>query len=492
MSLTQPFYKKISLQLCLVVVFGLGLLWYISYKAFHLSFTHDEAYTYTHYVHQAFMDIISYKTPYTNNHILNTVLMKYSEVFFGSSELALRLPNILAFVIYSVFSVLLFYKYCPKLILPFYLLMVLNPYLLDFFALARGYGLSIGFLVMSLYYLCLYFTSKHNKHLILFNAGAFLAVLSNFSLLNYYVAALITYNVVLYAVSKIDSSNSSYHFFKQNKINIASVILTGAVLYEPLRRISKMSLLDFGGKNGFMEDTVSTAVYSFFYEMHVPDFYMLLLKTAFTITVVLSLGLIVLKFIKKKSLFFVRKSPNILVNVILPSIILMTILQHLLLGNDFYIQRFALFFYPLYILNFVFLLSHFYDSGFKKTIAISSVIVACLFIYNLKLNYNLIYYKDWKWDRDIKCMIQKLVIEHQKNPDKQIRLGINWLFEPDVNFYRYTWNLSWLNPAHRRGISQYDDYFYILDIDKEFESLSNKPVIYKDDVSGAVLIKNTH
>ena len=278
MPIPNPSNKKIPLQLSLVLLSGLGIVWYIIYKASHTSFTHDESYTYTHYVHQGFMDIVSYKTPYTNNHILNTVLMKYCELLFGSSELSLRLPNILAFILYSIFIILLLYKYIPKLMFPFYLLMVLNPHLLDFFALARGYGLSFAFLLMSLYYLSLYFTSKQNKHLILFNVGAFLAVMSNFSLLNYYVAALIVYNIVSYVVLKIDSTSNNYHFYKQNKINIVSVILSGMVLYEPLRRISKMSLLDFGGKNGFLEDTVGTAIYSFFYEMYVTPFWETIFK----------------------------------------------------------------------------------------------------------------------------------------------------------------------------------------------------------------------
>lgn len=491
MPIPNPSHKKFSLQLSLVVIFGLGILWYIIYKACTTSFTHDESYSYTHYVHQGFMDIISYKTPYTNNHILNTVLMKYSEVFFGSSEIALRLPNILAFVLYSIFSVSLFYNYSPKLIVPFYLLMVLNPYLLDFFALARGYGLSIGFLVMSLYYLSLYFTSKQNKHLILFNVGAFLAVMSNFSLLNYYVAALIVYNIVCYIISKLNSSHNKYHFYRLNKINIVSFIISGMVLYEPLRRISKMSLLDFGGKNGFLEDTVSTAVYSFFYEMHVSDFYMVVLKTIFILIVALTLGIIINKIIKKEALFFSSHAPFIIINITLLGIVLMTILQHELLGNDFYIQRFALFFYPLFILNFSFLLSFFYNLNFKKSVPIISVLCACLFLFNLKLNYNLIYYKDWKWDKDVKFVLEELSKEHEKYPNKQIRLGINWLFEPGVNFYRYTWDLKWLNPAHRRGISKYDDYFYILDIDEEYASLSDKSVIYKNECSGAHLLKNT-
>ena len=482
--------RKHSLQLSLVILSGLGALWYVIYKASHTSFTHDESYTYTRYVHQGFMDIISYKTPYTNNHILNTVLMKYSEVFFGNSELSLRLPNILAFVMYSVFSLLLFCNYSPKLILPFYLLMVLNPYLLDFFALARGYGLSIGFLVMSLYYLSLYFTSKQNKHLMLFNVGAFLAVMSNFSLLNYYVAALIIYNLISYITPKLNSSEVAFHFYKQNKINTISVILSGMVLYEPLRRISKMSLLDFGGKNGFLEDTVGTAIYSFFYEMYVSPFYEMILKGFVLLIVGRTIAVILKAIIQKNTTFFKTHISLILINLILMIIVVITILQHLILGNDYYIHRFALFFYPLFTLNFVFLLNYFVPLS-KTTSVTISYLCATLALFNLYVNHNTASYKDWKIDCDVKTMMQKLVLEHEKNPHKQIRLGINWLFEPSTNFYRYTWDLDWLNPLHRRGINKNDDYLYVLKTDKEFANLADKPVIHVCEETGAVMLKNT-
>ncbi len=489
MPIPNPSHKKFPLQLSLVLLSGLGIVWYIIYKASHTSFTHDESYTYTHYVHQGFMDIISYKTPYTNNHILNTVLMKYCELLFGSSELSLRLPNILAFILYSIFTILLLYKYIPKLIFPFYLLMVLNHHLLDFFSLARSYGLSFAFLLMSLYYLSLYFTSKQNKHLILFNVGAFLAVMSNFSLLNYYVAALIVYNIVSYVVLKIDSTGNNYHFYRQNKINIVSVILSGMVLYEPLRRISKMSLLDFGGKNGFMEDTVGTAIYSFFYEMYVTPFLETIFKVFIVSVVALTIIIILKAIVQRNITLFKAHISLVLINLILLAIVAITIAQHLILGNDYYIHRFALFFYPIFILNFTFLLNYFFQ--LSKTTSVSiSYLCASLALFNIYINHNTAFYKDWKIDRDVKSMMQNLVLEHEKYPNKNIRLGINWLFEPGVNFYRYTWDLKWLSPAHRRGISKYDDYFYILNTDEEYMDLSNKPVVYKNEQTGAVLLKN--
>ncbi|MES2512774.1 MAG: hypothetical protein V4580_01465 [Bacteroidota bacterium] len=478
-------HKTNYLQLLLSCLCAIGLVWYISYKAYYASFTHDESYSYTHYVHQSFMDIISYKTPYTNNHILNTVLMKYCELFFGSSEMALRLPNCLAFIIYSLFVILLCYRHCRECVWFGYLLFTLNPYLLDFFALARGYGLSVAFLMMSVYYLSVYFTSRNYWHLIGFNLGAFLAVLSNFSLLNYYVAALIVYNSV-----ELISNKHNYRFYQINKVNIVSVIILGLVLYEPLRRISKMNLLDFGGKNGFTEDTIGTAIYSLFYEMHVPDFYLGILKSMVIIVVVSIGSFIVFKFFKRDFAFLKSNLPLVFCNLTLLAIVGMTVLQHHMLGNDYYIHRFALFFYPLFMLNMVFLIAQVYKNGYvRSTLALSSIFVILLG-YNLYTNHNLDYFKDWKQDRGVKNAMRMLTAEHQKQPTKQIRLGINWILEPGTNFYRYTLDLKWLNPTHRRGITKYDDYLLLFKKDRDFENLSKKQVLFEDDVTQLILLKN--
>ncbi len=488
----QQSLKKNLLQLSLVVLSGSGLLVFVIYKAYNLSFTHDESYSYLHYVHQGFMDIISYKTPYTNNHILNTVFMKYCEAFFGNSEIALRLPNIAAFIIYSSYATLLVYKQFPKLLFPCYLLLVFNPYLLDFFALARGYGLSIGFLLMSIYYLSIHFTTKQNKHLILFNVGSFLAVMSNFSLLNYYVAALVVYNVILYITTKFNKLNEkkSYHFYKLNKINLISILLLGMVLYEPLRRISKKGMLDFGGKKGVMEDTIGSLIDDLFYEAAVTELYVIILKSLILIVTGYSLVLFIVKFIKKEKAFFSENVTLMIVNLTLLTIVLITLLQHVVLGNDFYVHRFALFLYPLFILNLIFLIRYFYNKGLKWANVSFSYLLVILLINNLFKNHNSAYFKDWKYDQATKQVMQQLIIEHGKFPNKQMRLGINWLFEPSTNFYRYTWDLKWLNPTHRKGISTYDDYFYIFKTDKESSLAANKLVLFSNEQTGSVLIKN--
>lgn len=488
----QQSYKKIPFQLILTVLSGLGLLLFIIYKASHTSFTHDESYTYTHYVHQSFMDIISYKTPYLNNHILNTLCVKYFEELFGSSEISLRLGSIIAFVIYSVFSILLLNTYCPKLVLPFYVILSFNPYLLDFFSLARGYGLSIAFMLMSMYYISKYFTAEKKIDLILFNVGAGLSVLSNFSMLNYYISALIAYNVISFLLSKynVQEVKKSTQFFILNKINIISFILLGMILYEPLRKISKTKLLDFGGKDGILADTGPSVVYDLFYKMHITDDYMLFFKLFMVIVPLVTLILLGIKFIKKDLHFFKTHITLLFTNLVLWLVICFINIQHFVLDNDYNMHRFALFFYVLFMVNFIFLVLYLYTQGLKIIMVMLSYVCASLLCVNLYYNHSLSYYRDWQCDMDTKVIMQKLVLEHQKTPSKKVRLGINWIFEPCTNFYRYTLDLNWLNPTHRKGISKNDDYYLLFVNDQEYQAFVNEPIIYMSQQPQVVLIKN--
>ncbi len=412
--------------------------------------------------------------------------MKYSEELFGSSELTLRLPNILALILYLVYAVGLFYKNTKELALPFFLIIVLNPYLLDFFGLARGYGLSFAFMLMSLYHLIAYFKSRLNKDLILFNAAALLASLSNFTLLNYYFAALITFNILIFLEAGFKAEK--FNFYRANKINLVSVLFSIIVLWEPLRRITKKNMLDFGGKNGFIEDTIGSLVNGLSYENPFPSYTTLVLNLTFAFTILLILALIIPNILRRKAVFFENNKALITVNFILVLIAGASFLQHLILNNDFYVGRFALFLYPLFVLNLAFLLHFLFLKGKKlATVSISLLIVLGICV-NFFININLSHCKDWGYDMETKTVMGQLRTEQSYEPSiKKITLGINWLFEPSTNFYRYIWDLNWLQQTDREGIEKKYDYYYIFSSDSNAHKLKDKKVIFRSERNGIIL-----
>ena len=87
----------------MILVLSLALvgLWcYSLTRAATLSFTHDECYTYR------IVSEFSRAWRSANNHVLNTLLMKPFQLFFGDAEFSLRLPNSLAHGVFLVTSYL--------------------------------------------------------------------------------------------------------------------------------------------------------------------------------------------------------------------------------------------------------------------------------------------------------------------------------------------------------------------------------------------------
>ena len=97
-----------------------------------------------------------------NNHILNTLLVKYSIALFGAHSWSVRLPNLLSFLLFAWAVYRIACLLNPR---SFWLpvtavLFFANPYLLDFFGLSRGYGLSVALEMTAISFRCLNLSSK--------------------------------------------------------------------------------------------------------------------------------------------------------------------------------------------------------------------------------------------------------------------------------------------------------------------------------------------
>ena len=73
---------------------------------------------------------------------------------------------------------------------------------------------------------------------------------------------------------------------------------------------------------------------------------------------------------------------------------------------------------------------------------------------------------------------------------EKISLGIDWFFEPTINFYRQTKKLDWLIRMDRNGIDQDDMYFYILKENTNQIDTSKAQLIKEFTTSKTVLYKN--
>ena len=132
----------------LLVLASAGLLACSIYRAATYSFTHDESLSFA---------IFSWRPAVgdtTNHHLLNTWAIQCCSMLFGNSEFALRLHTLVAHGIYLAAGLALLKRLRhPVLQLSGFVLLNLNPFLLDFFFVARGYGMSLAFEMTAIFML---------------------------------------------------------------------------------------------------------------------------------------------------------------------------------------------------------------------------------------------------------------------------------------------------------------------------------------------------
>lgn len=148
-------------------------------------------------------------------------------------------------------------------------------------------------------------------------------------------------------------------------------------------------------------------------------------------------------------------------------IISSSISQHLLLGTHFLEDRVALFIVPV----FIFVLIYFFNelsrvSAFSKifgSIILSLLCVAT--VYNFTQASNLSYCYNWQYDSSTKQMLCDLKKESRAAENNKTKLGVVWIYEPTINFYRDTKKLDWLQQVDRSGPGGNFDYYYVNTLD---------------------------
>ena len=145
----------------LVLTACFALVWII-HRACVQSITLDEANTYFLWVAPASP---SHWEPHSNNHVLNSTLMRAFIWVFGLSHLTVRAPALLGGFIY----VAAIYHLCFALALgrlfrwSLFVCFVYNPFIMDYLVAARGYGLALGFLSLAIYFFVLTLSGLDEK-----------------------------------------------------------------------------------------------------------------------------------------------------------------------------------------------------------------------------------------------------------------------------------------------------------------------------------------
>ena len=454
--------SKDKLHQIIFWIAGILLLSYSTIRAVNIPMTIDEATTFLVYVQIPLKDVFLNNPVNTNNHFLNTFLIRLSTWILGDSDFSVRFPALFGHLLYIIFSFKLIRAISNQTIVIIcgIVLLHLNPYFIDFFGLARGYSLSWGLMMASMFYLYRYIQEKKNKYI---NWSFVLAGLSVYSILialNYFLALIVAFNFIFlreFLKDKIDTS-FVFYFLKKNISAILTSLVLFALLAYPISRVRANNEF-YGEKGSFYNDTILSLVnQSLFGKKYFGiDFPEVLVGIAIVIY------LSVLIFSIKK--LFLKDHNNIFTGGLIFGILFTitcwsTIAQLHLLGTPFLAGRTALIYFPLFSILPIFFFS-FFDK--KKWLQFGLCLIP-LFAYSFHFSKcaNTFTVREWWFDTNTKDVITYF-LENEK-PEKQVTLGIRAFNSPSFHYYEKIWHLE--NQVDMIRLEQlskneFYDYYYI-------------------------------
>jgi hypothetical protein len=461
------------------------------YKAAHTSITHDEVSTYD-YLHFSFWQLLQDPRCFgtANNHVLNTLLMKLSVGAFGTAEWALRLPNLLAFALFLgvaarwvlALSELHGFRWAAMLLL------VVHPFMLDFFGLCRGYGLMLAFILLSLFGFYRYMKESGNRWATVSWAAAVLAVMSNFTALNFFVSLGAVW--LLNLVGNWHNNGGWRVLLPPLTATVALALLAG----KPIALLRSRNEFEWGA--GQWLETVSHYLDNWSYVLipyigngieeqrvwHLPFF----LSAMFVIVGLGLLGLI-WSWFKNKRLSVDRQF--FCLAALLPALVALgTVLQHNLFQTAYLDNRTAVLYAPLIRVCWVFL-------GLLLVQRFSRVqwpmLAFSLFLlYHFFTRWELGNTREWWYDRNSKAVITTLNERIPKG--QQVSVGAYWIFEPAMSFYIRNQPLERILPikySKSLDTAAHNDYYIVYPDDarmlpNEYRYLfqiGDFPQVYKRD-----------
>ncbi len=358
----------------------LGLLWliYLTIRAVFVPFTFDESATFFHFIHKGDFWFFT-SLPDANNHFINSLFTYISYNLFGSSKIALRLPNLISAIIF------LYYLYrCSTFIKSnpirwvFILSLLFAHNLVEFFALSRGYGLSIAFLFGALYHLMIFSKDTSNKQIIWISFYLILAEFSNLSILVLVIAIILYQFLIIIFNTENKLISKIYKALQIIALEILPLVFASYYMFF----LNSKGSLYYGNSNGFWELTIQSLI---LLTTGTKSIYYSILVMGFIIGLVIGVSFIWIKG-KFKALF----DPRLVLPFLLFSAAIGIMLLSKFLGINHPEDRVAMYFIPLFLGSIAMIGDILYVEYKKNKILIPVFILLFIpvhFIYSMNLKY---------------------------------------------------------------------------------------------------------
>ncbi len=286
--------------------------------------------------------------------------------------------------------------------------MLCNPYLIDFYSLARGYGMATAFMACSTGCMFSFSVSTANKWYYASLVFAMLAAYANFAFLLFWFSIhFLLIGILLY--------NNTLSRSTIRTLAITVCLSLGFVLLcaAPLIHARQSILHDFYLRDGFYRNTVLTITNRFIYGSPIPFLSSNMLSRLACGTIIISTIYFLLKI--KRNISLVFTNPFCLSFILLILVWATNIVQVHLTQSAYITDRTALIYYVLFIFVLLFLLREWiqnkiFGSGFV------TVGIAIFFVLHFinAVNFTSVY--EWSFDAytyDVLDYIESYRNEHK-------------------------------------------------------------------------------
>lgn len=444
------------------LLLALARLGFCAYRAATQSIIHDEAFSYLRFISGPWSNL--YTTYDANNHVLYTILARFSVAVFGVSELSLRLPSLIAGFFFVLGAAALLRPIRLAWIRWLALLAVsLHPLILDFAVAARGYGLSLTLLVWALVFL------EQERDIV---AGLLLglAVSANLTIAFPAIAAILVGAALRRSVGVA------------LRLALPAVAIAGAICYLPLRLATRAHF--YVGAATFPESMLSLIAHSVRTNLSTEGLFGPTGGTLWIRAVILPVLVVLIAVAMRRS----REAKAWLMVLVLGVSTVGIVAAHWMFGVLYPADRTGLW------LILVFLLAWAYAAGQESSRAILAVhgALAVLLVMQFATQLETGYFNIWAFDRDTKRIAQEIQRTTAGKPPGSVTVDVSVAQHPALEYYRQQLPIPALKPVARGEAADLHGHdYYVLtfpDIMKSAE-VSRLQVLFRDAPVGVLFAK---
>lgn len=394
----QENIKNKNINNFLIYVIGLSIVIFVIVlvRAATSAITWDEAYTYIAYVKNfSIQQLIDINSNLANNHIMNTIMIVVADRLSGISfnEFIIRLPNIIMLIFYFLGSYMFSKDEKHKYLL--FTGLVLNYYVMEFFGLARGYGIACSFIIWMCYFVKK--ASKNNYD----TKNIFISVI--FGLLACYsntISILALGSICLMYLIQLICKKELVKFIKSNIIKIIpiSILLIYIVIFHFIVTGSDKPV--FGGTGEAKGLTIIGFLEKNFVWMFVENE---------TINIVVSV--LIVAYIILSVIFFRKKIIERPFFSIFLILILTLILPSIILQKPYPIERCLIPLWPLVVIGMIDMYSLWIEKINIKNSKIITGTIICLLIVMFFMRINIKETRTWKNNYQVRDVVYNALAE---------------------------------------------------------------------------------